>query len=261
SWSGEDRPEEPDSSGAVASGGEQWLAPNIVLEYYRVLHVVGALFDAFGVRWWVSHGSLIGALRDGGLSKHAEDLEIDIPAADVEKLQDSQVRAWLGRNGYELSFDPRGRCFKIWPSGSEQTPEANKDDQLVDQSWWLPQQRVGAPALDVYVLENPEEGQGAERHYISNDEFHCNKKVCTQKWRAAELASFYMVPFGDGQVRVPVGAPDYLSRVYGDDWNTTVRPHRWAAAHGEGFEAIPVSHLRSRAAEPSGPLLEPVLPP
>ena len=29
----------------------------------------------------------------------------------------------------------------------------------------------------------------------------------------------------------------YLERVYGEDWNITVRPHNWASQHGEGFEA------------------------
>ena len=35
---------------------------------------------------------------------------------------------------------------------------------------------------------------------------------------------------------MPLGAANYLERVYGEDWNTTVRPHGWASQHGEGFE-------------------------
>lgn len=52
-----------------------------------------------------------------------------------------------------------------------------------------------------------------------------------------ELQSFYEVPFGLTVARVPSGAASYLERVYGWDWNITVRPHGWASQHGEGFEA------------------------
>ena len=104
----------------------------------------------------MSHGSLIGALRDGGLSRHADDLEVDLTEEDAEALQ-TVVRRRLRRNGLALSYDPRGRCFKVWPLGSAWA-EA-REAQLRDQSWWLPQQRVGTPQLDIYLVQN-EEGNG-----------------------------------------------------------------------------------------------------
>ena len=62
------------------------------------------------------------------------------------------------------------------------------------------------------------------------------------------------MPFGLSWARVPLGAASYLERVYGGDWNVTVRPHGWAAQRGEGFEATAVNGLRQRRAEPVGPL-------
>ncbi|CAE7365138.1 unnamed protein product [Symbiodinium necroappetens] len=103
----------------------------------------------------------------------------------------------------------------------------------MDQTWWLPQQRVGTPALDIYVVQTPSDS-GGERYYISNDQFHCNVRVCNvsisehpaaeRYWLNTELTSFY--------------------EAYGDDWNVTVRPHRWEARHGNGFEPTDVSRLR-----------------
>jgi len=40
-----------------------------------------------------SHGTLIGALRDGGLSRHADDCEMDISERDVELLQSVAMKA------------------------------------------------------------------------------------------------------------------------------------------------------------------------
>ncbi|CAE7675367.1 unnamed protein product [Symbiodinium microadriaticum] len=240
------------------AAGDQRMPPAKALEFYRVYHVLTRLFDAMDVQWWVSHGTLIGALRDGGLSRHADDLEVDVPEIDVEKIQGTRMRAVLGRNGLELSYDPRGRCFKVWPTGSEKASE-HDEVQLMDQTWWLPQQRVGTPALDIYVVQTPSDS-GGERYYISNDQFHCNVRVCKRYWLNTELTSFYEVPFGQSRAKVPIGSANYLSRAYGDDWNVTVRPHRWEARHGNGFEPTDVSRLRRRAAEPFGPLPEPVWP-
>lgn len=231
--------------------GKQRLSPDLALEFYRMFHVVGTLFNAMRVQWWVSHGTLIGALRDRGLSRHADDCEIDVSERDVELMQSVGMKAALSRNGYELSYDPRGRCFKVWPSGSRQAEP--REAQLVDQSWWLPQQRVGTPALDIYVVQTPEASQ-SERYYISNDVFHCNTLSCTQYWTRWELSEFYDVPFGLSTAKVPRGAAWYLDRVYGADWNVTVRPHNYASQHGEGFEPMDVSLLKKRAAEPFGPL-------
>jgi len=237
---------------ALQDGGQS-LTPRDALEMYRMVHIFGQLCNAYGVHWWVSHGTLIGALRDHGLSRHADDCEVDIPETDVEIFQGLKMRAALARNGYELSYDPRGRCFKIWPSGSPQAP-IEGDGQLEDQTWWLPQRRVGTPALDVYILEAAG-ADASKRHYVSNEEFHCNSNVCTQYWTQAELSEFNEVVFGLSRVAVPAGAQSYLDRVYGDDWNRTVRPHRWAEIHGHGFQAVDVVRLPTRAAEPFGPLL------
>ena len=38
-----------------------------------------------------------------------------------------------------------------------QAPATNFQNPNTVRSWWLPQQRVGTPSLDIYVLQNPEE--------------------------------------------------------------------------------------------------------
>eukprot|EP00928_Gymnodinium_smaydae_P048107 TRINITY_DN32147_c0_g1_i1.p1 TRINITY_DN32147_c0_g1~~TRINITY_DN32147_c0_g1_i1.p1 ORF type:complete len:616 (+),score=125.20 TRINITY_DN32147_c0_g1_i1:48-1895(+) len=255
-----------------ARAGEQRLPAAQALELYRLLHVVGQLCDALGITWWVSHGTLVGALRDGGLSRHADDCELDIFEADAEAFQSTRMRAALARNGYELGYDPRGRCFKVFPAGSQQAnavavgegeSENEQDVQLSDQSWWLPQQRVGTPSLDIYIVQTPAGPEStADVHYVSNERFHCSERRCDAIWRPGELDAFAEVPFGHGRARVPIGAEPHLTRVYGDDWRDTIRPHRDDVASGRGFEPIPASTLPagSRAAEPSAPLPTVVVP-
>eukprot|EP00913_Durusdinium_trenchii_P019254 g18096.t1 len=114
---------------------------------------------------------------------------------------------------------------------------------------------AGGPELVAAAAARGDAFDGrAERMYISNDVFHCNELSCQQYWNRWELQSFYEVPFGLTVARVPSGAASYLERVYGWDWNITVRPHGWASQHGEGFEAKEVASLHKRAAEPFGPL-------
>merc|ERR1712176_1148027 len=112
---------------------------------------------------------------------------------------------------------------------------------------WLPQRRVGWPTLDVYIVDTAI-ADGFHR-YISNEEYHCNQNVCTQLWAVEELETFRKVNFGLSQVSVPIGAETYLGRVYGDDWKSIVKPHRWASeTYGDGFEPYDVKTLAKRAA-------------
>ena len=43
------------------------LVPEAALELYRALNVVGKLLSWHGISWFVSHGTLLGAMRHGGL--------------------------------------------------------------------------------------------------------------------------------------------------------------------------------------------------
>ncbi|CAK0834025.1 unnamed protein product, partial [Prorocentrum cordatum] len=136
-----------------------------------------------------------------------------------------------GRSSHAHADTRARRIFGVAPS----MPRPSTGPRgSVRAARWLPQQRVGKPSLDIFVVETPSQ-KPEDRYYISNDEFHCNKKVCTQVWKAGELASLRSVAFGAGSVWVPIGASSYLSRVYGEDWSVTVRPHRWAAELGHGF--------------------------
>eukprot|EP00929_Paragymnodinium_shiwhaense_P072071 TRINITY_DN36587_c0_g1_i2.p1 TRINITY_DN36587_c0_g1~~TRINITY_DN36587_c0_g1_i2.p1 ORF type:complete len:537 (+),score=111.32 TRINITY_DN36587_c0_g1_i2:125-1735(+) len=236
-------PSEADAAAAVVvQAGEQTLSEEDVLDLYQMLHIVGRLCDALGIEWWVSHGTLIGALRDGGLSRHADDCEIDISEEHVEAFQGVQMRRSLGRNGYELSFDPRGQVFKVWPAGSK---SARIDGgQLADPTWWLPQRRVGTPSLDIYIVHQDLQGGGGHRQYLSNAVFHLHG-MRRYTWFSEELDSFERVPFGSTQVRVPRGSVAYLDRVYGADWNDLVRPHGWDSETTD-FEPLGVLEIPER---------------
>merc|ERR1711976_1058741 len=96
--------------------------------------------------------------------------------------------------------------------------------------------------------------------YLSNDIFHCNNKSCVQKWQVKELEAFREVPFGESTVSVPEGAESFLGRVYGDDWNTMVRPHQWASQSGGHLFEPYAAATPPRMAQPVGPLVLPVVP-
>ena len=64
-----------------------------------------------------SHGTLIGALRDRGLSRHADDCEIDVAEQSVEAMQSVRMKATRGpRFGAEGAYSVGGMIFmaNIW---------------------------------------------------------------------------------------------------------------------------------------------------
>jgi len=221
-----------------------------VLEMYRMLHIVGRVLDAAGIRWWVSHGTLLGALRDQGFSAHFNDAEIDILHVHLHELQSLDVRSALARNGYELSFGPRHSMFKVCPAGTQDHTHQWDADEMY---WWLPQRHLGYPCLDIYWLKNPRlsKSQQSVVAYATSQRFHDDNNYF---WYEDEIANLTSARFGESYVWVPVGAASHLDRAYGKDWNFMVRPHYFESLNGGYFEPFAVSMLTSKRASPVGPL-------
>jgi len=214
------------------------LPPRIALLLYRMLEVVGTLLSWHGVRWFVSHGTLLGAIRQGGIIPHDCDVDLTVPLADVEMLMDAKLLQALKLNGYQLSMRPIQNIYAVYRYGSLTTPAP-----------WYPQMYITVePYLNIYILEVGGIEPEATCTYASNRGFHSGFAL-----HRRYVFPTQVIQFGCSLVNAPADPRKYLSSMYENDWPTTVRC-RSALTDCQEF----VTHrldANASMALPTGPLL------
>jgi len=63
------------------------LNDNEVDKLYDIVEVTGGLFDQNGIRYTIEGGTLLGAVRNGGLIKHDNDADFDVLQDDLPKIK------------------------------------------------------------------------------------------------------------------------------------------------------------------------------
>ena len=63
------------------------LNDNEVDKLYDIIEVTGGLLDQYGIRYTIEGGTLLGAIRNGGLIKHDNDADFDVLQEDLPKIK------------------------------------------------------------------------------------------------------------------------------------------------------------------------------
>lgn len=216
---------------------------------YNLIHALGVILDAFGVRWWASAGSLLGAVRNGGLMLQDCDVDIAIWRPDAHYLVETRFRAALAAAGimmYQLPIYLEFRfCLTQVPAAAEhRSPDGSLSCLM--------------PYVDGH-LADAVRGRVGRWHYIHQTELKYAHNFPMEGLFRQQgedlLDERRRVPFGNyTEVWVPQArlVDYYLSTVYGSDWQTALRGrygtlvHDDAANGGEAFWGL--------FAKPSGPL-------
>ena len=159
-----------------------------------------AFFEKHGLHYVLYAGSLIGALRHGGVIPFDTDADIQVPVAEFSKLAKlaPQVEAEMGvklqKNSISFLFMGSGVKIDVWP---------------VYESWdaGKPVENGGIDAAT----------RGPDRPFISK------KYWKDDNIPAAEIVNAVLVKFDDFEARVPKRGKFYAERLYGKSVLTTVK--------------------------------------
>lgn len=169
---------------------QQVLTPEDADAAYAMLAAFGDAASAVGMRWWVESGTLLGAVRNGGIVPNDDDLDVDIDRADEWTFL-HDVMPVLEREGYTCERMPFG--WKIFRTTG---PRSSK---------------YGFPGLDVFVV-SPDR-RGNLRSWCGSACFpNCY-------FRKEEVGQVTSVPFGPVTAMLPQDPLPFLERCYGTSWN------------------------------------------
>ena len=137
-----------------------------------------------GLRFWLSEGTALGAIREARFIPHDDDIDVAVEAKDLGAFLET-VYPDLERAGFEL--------VKVWNSGN-----------------FMTFMRRGE-ALDVDFVE-----EGRPCMFLSKDKVHVLKNTCADL--NLYLSHLHRVPFYGRTYWVP--GEDYLETMYGSGWKT-----------------------------------------
>lgn len=187
----------PEPVAAVQSSRHplQVLTPENADACYAMLEAFDQAAKRAGVKWWAEGGTLLGALRSGGILPFDDDLDVDVPQTDESKLVDVMMPE-LAAKGY--TFVPMKFGWKMFAANGTRTKRYHQ---------------YGYPALDVFVVKEDEHGVLRSK---CGSAANCFPKCY---FEPSEVEDVVEVPFGPVTAMIPKHPLPYLTRCYDASWN------------------------------------------
>lgn len=202
----------------------------VVKRLYLLARILQKSFDALGIRYWTSGGTLLGCVRHCGLIPWDDDLDVCVDQRDEVKLNDS-LKMILLENDCEIMEVPTFgyRVFHRFESESLQTRQS----------------KHRYPFCDIFVMKRKAYvsyiAAGAGR-VLWPEEYYYNKDLDKMEKRL----------FGEIYLNCPANAQEYLRRTYGDSWFNEGATHNYDHVTQQYVKNVKFK-LRSEHYQPAKP--------
>lgn len=186
-----------------------YLPPAFVASQYRLLHDVHTAMELYGVSYFIESGTLLGAMRHGGIIPWDDDVDIGVMDSELKRLQ-SHVIPHLKKMGYGVSF----------PCGPQGQPSSRYDQG----EWHGFQVSNGVCHLDIFLYAKKPNGKVRYRtNFCAHQFFYENELFPLKRYTLGPL-----VVWG------PKDPVPYLNRSY-KDWEEKAVFDGW---HGFPIDRI-----------------------
>lgn len=175
------------------------LTPDTAATLYSVAYAVSHFFKKHNIDYRICSGSLLGAVRHGGIVPWDDDIDLMIHPNCVKKckklFEDGTFKLETGIDVKKQPFSGNWECFH---PNSPKGEGAFKD--------------IGLPFIDIFKTKWDKDKEKISHGSRTMEAFFPNEYFSVQEWNEAKE-----YPFGPLQLTSIQDAKSYLTRHYGDD--------------------------------------------
>jgi lipopolysaccharide cholinephosphotransferase len=176
---------------------------------YRLMQKIDEAFTRNGITYWAGSGTLLGAIRHGGLIPWDNDLDLYMLDTDETKLE--KFKKDLDESGLVIHYYWKD-LYKIFEKDAVPIQDPDNPDQLLPFCF---------PAADIFVmtLEKRHEIEDVYIHRSYDFYWHWN----TERFTYSQIKNISRIPFGPISICIPGDPEAHLNAVYG----TSEYPDLW----------------------------------
>lgn len=177
-----------------------YLSVETTQEIYDLMSRVDRVLTSGGIKYWATYGTLIGAIRHGGLIPWDDDLDISILDVDEHKLK--EISAVLDREGLAIHYF-HNNIYKIYKKDGMVIPRGQSGE-------YFP---YTFPFVDIFIvkLEKNNENEVIYSHRTQI----CYYLFNNEKYFYSQIDKLSRVPFGPITIPIPANAEHFINMVYG----------------------------------------------
>lgn len=175
---------------------------------YKTLGDLVHLLEAEGIDYWISCGTLLGAVRHQGLIPYDDDVDLFIHEKDGPKVLALKDR--LKAMGLGIAQDRTSiKVYKL--NGVHVRPKKNSF-KLFPGVWFVRRKQEKFPFIDLYISKI-DQGDYIHAHPRAYRVFS------NERFKVSDLYPLKRYQFGPLQLLGPNNPTYHLDRAYGTDWN------------------------------------------
>ncbi|WP_032113732.1 class I SAM-dependent methyltransferase [Candidatus Paracaedibacter symbiosus] len=208
--------------------------PNLVQALYQITYDTVQVLDHFEIPYSLMFGSLLGAVRGGGIIHHDDDVDLMFLEEDKPKLE--KTKETFASLGYNLFYDPKNIVgYKLY----SKTPLKLTNGEEI------------YPFLDLFTFRLDHENN---RYILAAEE---GRKIFRNPFLLpGEFRQQKDYNFGEFKAKGLENPTDFFNRFYGPAWNTIAYvSHKHISSLKNNYLWMLTENDRS-AAQPTGPLKE-----
>ena len=205
---------------------------------YQIAYDVHSIFEVYDLKYWMIGGTLLGAVRHGGIIPWDDDLDLGIDKKNVKKFL--SLKKVFSRCGYKIVKTWFG--YKIF----------NKNNPLVEGFDYA------FPNCDIFIYKKDGDEhqvvQGTRGHKSKN--YILNYKQAREIWKndkypVSDILHLKKYKFGMFKMYGPRNYQNVFDKLYGKDWNK-VAYREYDHSKEEEVEKIKVE-LKNKDRKPALP--------